>query len=398
MSRQEQDDDRTVKQSKDEKLQEGLKNQIEDYWEKKHSKTYHGYREGDLKKPNRQRQITPKKIFLTVIVLVVVLVAGTAGTVFALQAKGKKALTQSNIAETTITAAEDATVENGGKTIRYNGHTYRYKENITTILCMGIDVEDYGESSAYQSGGMADSIFLIVIDTDTGATTMIPISRYTMVEIDEYHKDGSYYRQNEIQVNTAYAYGDGRQASCENMVTAISRLMYGMPISGYMTIDLPGISILNDAIGGVTVEVIEDLTYANPQFYVGNTVTLTGQDAETYVRSRKSEGSDLEIDNNAPRMERQVEYLNEFMKQVLGQIRQKPTLPLTLLNVAKDYILTDVSTSEITYLATLMASHGLDNTIVSIPGTAQKGEYTEVYVDNDALYDIILDVFYEQTD
>jgi LCP family protein required for cell wall assembly len=263
---------------------------------------------------------------------------------------------------------------------------------------MGVDREEFNEGSTYQEGGQADSLFLMVIDTSTGETKMVPISRYTMVPIDEYHEDGSYWRQNEIQVLLAYTYGDGREASCENTTTAISRLLYGMPISGYVAIDLSGIGVLNDAVGGVTVEVLEDLTEADSELYVGNTVTLMGQQAETYVRSRKSEGTDLEIDNNAPRVERQTQYLNAFLSTTMSQMKTSPTLPLKLYNIASDYTITDVSAAEALYLMTTMAKTGMEAEVVTIPSTAKKGEYTEVYVDEDALYEVILDVFYTEVE
>ena len=158
---------------------------------------------------------------------------------------------------------------------------------------------------------------------------------------------------------------------------------------------MSGISVLNDAIGGVTVDVLEDLTYADSQLYEGNTITLMGDQALTYVRSRKSEGTDLVVDNNAPRMARQSQYLSAFLSQTLDLTKSDLTLPLKLYNIASDYTITDVSASETVYLLTQMARHGLDNTIVDIPATAQEGEYTEVYVDDEKLYEIILDVFYE---
>ena len=90
--------------------------------------------------------------------------------------------------------------------------------------------------------------------------------------------------------------------------------------------------------------------------------------------------------------------MNAFMKKVLVQTKSVVTLPVSLFQTASDYMITDVTTSEVAYLASLLVEHGLDNEIVSIPGEAKKGEYTEVYPDDEKLYEIILDVFYNKAD
>lgn len=390
-------------------LANGLKDQINSYWDKKDSDgegtTDTGMHEkhhslhNPRKKPKEKKAHTQKKpirIIKLILLIFVIFVAAVVVTFLVLDRNGLKQLLDGNVAKTNITGDKNAELDDGGKTVYYKGHKYTYNDNLATILCMGIDKTQFNKNGSYQQGGQADTIFLVVVDTKKATTTMIPISRYTMVAIDEYNADGTYWRQNEVQVLLAYTYGDGKDASCKNVSTAISRLMYGMPISDYLAIDMSGISVLNDAIGGVKVQVLEDLTQEDPQLKLGSTVTLKGQQAETYVRSRKSEGPDLVIDNNAPRMERQVQYLNLFMKKMLSQTKTNPLLPLNLLNMSSKYTITNISTSEITYLSGLLAQHGFDNTIVNIPGTAKKGKYTEVYVDNDKLYQVILDVFYNK--
>ena len=390
-----------VRPTSDQGLDDALKEKIGAYWEDgRETKRHHGYRAEEIEKPQnvKKKKPTLKKVLLLILFIIIVFIAVAAITFLVLQRNGKKQLLEKNAANTQISAAEGADSSDEGKTVVYKGQKYCYNENITTILWMGIDEESFQNDDKFRQGSFADSVFLMVIDTSTGKMTMIPISRYTMVTIDEYHPDGSYWKQEDIQVCFAYAYGDGRKSSCENMATAISRFMYGMPISSYMAIDMSAIGVLNDAVGGVPVDVIEDLTLSDPELYVGNHVTLMGQQAELYVRSRKSEGYDLKVDNNAPRMERQIQYMNAFMKKALSQTKQNPTLPVSLFRTASDYMVTDVNASEVTYLASLLVQHGLDNTIVSIPGKAKKGKYTEVYADDEKLYEIILDVFYKKVD
>lgn len=400
---------------------EGLSGLVAEYWEDKKSPKYRGYkassktkrfqtketqkddsemfsesesgkdiREEKNKKGKKQNKLV-KVIFCIVVFLVVV------GAIFLfLEWKGKKSLRDSAVTEETITGLEDAEIGDGGKTIVYNGETYCYNESISTILCIGVDREEYNQTGTFGEGGQADTLFLVAIDIENGKSTMIPISRNTMVEIDEYNEDGVYWRQNEIQVALAYTYGDGKEKSCENVAKAVSRLMYGMPVNDYVAIDLSAIASLNDAVGGVPVTVLEDMTDYDPVLQQGAQVTLKGQQAVSYVRSRKVEGYDLEIDNNAARMERQQQYMSSFLKTVIRQTKKDLLVPLNLYNLAKEDMITSISTSEVMYYAKMVAEKGLNNSIVSIPGEAKKGEYTEVYVDDEALYQIILDTFYKK--
>lgn len=83
----------------------------------------------------------------------------------------------------------------------------------------------------------------------------------------------------------AYAYGDGREQSCELMTEAVSDLMFGLQIDSYFATNISTVHILNDEIGGVEV-LIEDEALAEkyPEFAMGETVLLKGEQAEHYIR------------------------------------------------------------------------------------------------------------------
>ena len=77
--------------------------------------------------------------------------------------------------------------------------------------------------------------------------------------------------------------------------------------------DLSAIPQLNDAVGGVTLTCLEDMTDVDETWTEGAEITLHGKRAETYVRHRKTTISDETQDNNAPRMERQKQYINKLI-------------------------------------------------------------------------------------
>lgn len=77
--------------------------------------------------------------------------------------------------------------------------------------------------------------------------------------------------------------------SCQYMVDAVSNLFYGMPINGYVALNMNAVAMINDAVGGVTVTVPEDMTQVDPSFAEGAAVTLTGDQALKFTRYRDTE-------------------------------------------------------------------------------------------------------------
>ena len=199
--------------------------------------------------------------------------------------------------------------------VEYNGSTYGYRENsISTLLIIGIDKEDVTSGSGYRSGGQADFLMLAVIDRTNRTVTPVQIDRDTITWIRIYGSFGGITGYRNTQLCLAQAFGNTPTVNCENTAWAVSNLLLGIPIDDYIAIDMSAISVLNDALGGVTVTVEDDLTTIDPSLYQGATVTLKGSLAERYVRARMyvSDGT------NASRMRRQRGYLTA-MQQVLTE-------------------------------------------------------------------------------
>ena len=156
------------------------------------------------------------------------------------------------------------------------------------------------------------------------------------------------------------------------------------------------VSVLNDAVGGVTVEVLEDLTAKDPALEKGARVTLNGDQARTYVRTRDHES----LDANNARMARQRQYLTSFLQTVQNRARQNLSIVLSLYQAVQTYMCTSIDLSQTAYLASVALTRNITpDTILTLPGTVEEGEvYAEYRVDDEALYQIILDTFYEETD
>ena len=343
---------------------------------------------------NARKKKGPLIAALVILGILVLLLATAVGAYFYLNKKGEAQL-KKNQSIASITAPEEASSEDDGKMIVYNGAKYKYNEDNINILFMGIDrdMQDTGEKVIGENG-QADVLIWAALDSKTGHLSLINISRDAMVDVNKYNVKDKYLGTDKMQLCLAYSYGDGKEKSCENTLQSVSRLMYGMPVNAYVAIDYSAIAPLNDAIGGVTVNVLEDLTQSDSALKAGETVTLHGEQAQTYVRSRNTEV----LDSNNQRMERQKQYIDAFLQQAISQTRKNPTLPVTLYNDVSDYMVTNISASEVTHLATLMIQNGVSGgDILTVPGEVTQGDvYAEFNPDDKELYKLILSVFYKE--
>ena len=97
-------------------------------------------------------------------------------------------------------------------------------------------------------------------------------------------------------------------------------------------------------------------------------------------------------------MERQKQYLVNFMGQAVKAMKEDMSLPVSLYQSLTDDMVTNLSLDRSVYLATeAMDMHFTADGIVSLKAKSKKGSvYDEVYVDDDALYDLIIQTFYTE--
>lgn len=342
-------------------------------------------------KRRKKRKSRGQKVLIGVVATLMTLIVCAAAAVFILNIMGQNALLNNDglVLEVPETAQGDA----DGRYVTYKGKSYKFNENVTSILCMGVDKTELEETDdAIGTSGNADVLILVSLDTQSGEANMISISRDIMAEIDVYSAAGVYGGTKTEQICLAYAYGNGRESSCDNQVLAVRRLFYNIPIHSYMAFDLSGISVLNDALGGVNVTALETVG----PFTKGETVTLLGDNAEKYVRYRDTS----KLDSNNMRMERQKQYLQSFFSKAVSQTKADIRTPLTLFNTAAPYTVTNLDAPKVTYFALNMVQNqngGLE--ILNVPGEIKQGErYAEYYVDEEQFYEMFLNVYYTPVD
>ncbi len=300
-------------------------------------------------------------------------------------------------------AATDLELEDNQ--IYYNGQVYTLNEDLITILVMGIDKEtvteiggqswDAEEGSQY-AGGQADALFLMLLNPHTKDVAIIAINRNSMVDVDVFDEDGNYVGVYTKQVALQHGYGDGEEQSCERQVKTVSRMFHNIPINAYAAISMDAIPELNDAVGGVTVEVLDDIIYPeyDMDLHQGDVVTLYGEQAYWYVRLR----NENVFNSNELRLQRQKQYLTTFAAQAKNMVGSDIRVAVDLYQTIQKYMVTDIDLTSFTYLATEAISYNFDvENLYSLEGeTIQGDNFEEFYVDDEALQELIVELFYEQ--
>ncbi|GFI68302.1 polyisoprenyl-teichoic acid--peptidoglycan teichoic acid transferase TagV [Lachnospiraceae bacterium] len=297
------------------------------------------------------------------------------------------------LAQQELTQEEEQKWQQGW--VKYEDRIYAYKEDILTFLFMGIDknseVQEVAEGT---NGGQADALFLAVMDPSEKAVRVIGINRNTMADIDIYNEEGAYVTTTKAQIAVQHGFGNGMEESCGYQIKAVAKLLYGLPVHGYAAVNMSAISDINDAVGGVEVEVLEDLTVKDPALAKGERIRLTGEQAFWYVKYRDTE----QFASADRRLDRQKQYLNALIGAAKQAVRQDVTAALDLYKEISSRMVTDITLDEAAYLAPILADYQFDTDhFYMLEGETVKGErFEEYYVDEEALYEMILEIFYEE--
>lgn len=278
--------------------------------------------------------------------------------------------------------------------ITYKNETYIKKGNLETYLIAGIDAPGKVEKvTEYDGTGQCDVLAVIVRDRSTDQCKLLSIDRNTITAVKSLDNDGTYLDTTDIQISLAHAMGFDQQVRAENTVDAVSHLLGDQTIDGYAMVNMGAIQVVNDMVGGVTVTIEDDFSDVDPSMKKGETVTLMGEQAEKYVRSRKeiSDGS------NQNRMSRQSTYEEAFKPAFRNKCAENSKFPLEVYHAMEDYMTTNISAKKFCRLAILMSDENQDEK-VAISGTYGLDEdgWQTFTPDADSLQEAILELFYKK--
>ena len=274
--------------------------------------------------------------------------------------------------------------------IPFEGSSYKYNDHLSNYVFMGIDTHDTAEDEKnVGEGGQADAIFVVSYDRQLETLQALIIPRDTITEIEIFNPFGESIGRTEDHINLQFAYGDGGRESCELMEQAVSELLDGIPIHGYCALKMDGIPGLVDTLGGVELTLPDDsLAGAVPEFVKGATVTITGENAEMFLRKR-----DINVTQSAlVRQMRQKVFMQAFMKKAKQVGGQDSGIVTKMYESLKPYLVTNMGND---LFAKMLTAEVLETE--TLPGEGVQGEfYDEYHVDKQELETLIMKIFYKE--
>lgn len=283
-----------------------------------------------------------------------------------------------------------------GTVLEHDGQKYVLKDGVETFLVMGLDKMDQDvTSNSYNNNQQADFLMLMVFDNKAKTYSTIHINRDTMAEIEVLGLEGNKVGTVNTQIALAHTYGKGGSISNSNTAKAVSNLLYGVKVNHYMSLTLDSIGVMNDLVGGVTLEVLDDFSEldveAAKELVKGQNVTLTAEQARLYVQHRK----ELTDSSNATRMERQRQYLEAMRKEIEARIENDNEFLANAVIKMADYMDSDCSSARLQEIGKRMQEYEFVQ-INDIDGTSKLGAENrmEFYPDENSLKKTVIDLFY----
>lgn len=275
----------------------------------------------------------------------------------------------------------------------YKDAWYVPKENVETVLIIGVDkYQAPAQEIGYLNNQQADFLLLLVLDHQAKTCEILHLNRDTMTEIQRLGVGGGEAGSFNGQLALSHTFGSGGSDSCINTAKAVSKLLGGVKINHYMSLTMDAVVKINDLVGGVTVEVMDDFTEIDPQLVKGKEVRLTGEQALAYVRGR----SGLQDSSNLHRMERQQQYMTALYQQFQERVKQDESFFTETMVEITQYFQSDCSINQLEALNDKLEGCVMKPTRV-LDGKAVKGEeFMEYHVDEASLEKNIIELFYKR--
>ena len=293
-------------------------------------------------------------------------------------------------------APEEVDVRDDGQTVEYQGRTYRYNENVVSMLFIGRDDES---SYAFDrpDATCADANVLMTLDTSNNKMRAIMIPRNSWVPVDLYDADQNYVGTRDLQLTLSHAVLlDTPEECAANTTKSVSYLFYNLPITYYIDLDKQVVKQASTAVGGVQVEALENIP--GETYSAGDTVLLEGDAAYRYVNYRNTDA----FESVLARQERQVQFVKSFASK-LSQLGAGDIV--NLYNSVSGDVVTNVGASEIAYLAyCFVTGNNSSIEVAQLTGTTDVYtetdgiEYERYYLDEASVIENTLASFYTEVD
>lgn len=314
---------------------------------------------------------------IKVLTFVLVVLLGAGGLYFQKSTNKDKGVSQPDFAK---------------KTIEVNGVEYFPRQDISTFLVIGIDEFGVVETSgSYRNNRNADVILLLVFNETEQEYTVVCLNRDTMVSMPILGVTGAQAGKQFQQLALSHTYGSGLVDSCENVRDTVSGLLNNVPIDNFISMNMDGIQIITDALGGVDVYLEEPLTEIDESLYYIGYHHLNGELATKFIQSRKGVGDQL----NSSRMMRHKVYMQGIENAFKAKQDTNHSLLKNVYEELSDYMVSDCSINDFTTLVDGYMNYTCKDIIIPEGEYRMGDEFMEFYLNESKFQSLLIDLLYE---
>jgi len=239
-----------------------------------------------------------KKIkgLLTVLIILLVVAAIVFAFLYStyqgLRANPMSAFVKSN--EPAAVATDDLKYDNNAnvQSVTIGGKQYNAKQNIITVLMLGIDSDGSSEKAA--QGERSDMMLLCTVNLEEGqeGITFTSLPRDTRTTVHKVDTETGKILDKKWTTKLNHAYNIGGMTKgygAENAMRATEDLIeidgqLSIPVQYYLSIDLEHLSDLASVLGGVEVTLDQNYPDIGRK---GDTINLKGEAVRLYLQNRK---------------------------------------------------------------------------------------------------------------
>lgn len=275
-------------------------------------------------------------------------------------------------------AAEVPQISEAPETIQTARQT---REGIQTMLVMGLT--DYDGEGSYRSGSRSDLLLLIVMDQGKKSAAMLQMNPDTLVPFTVPGTN----EETQMPLGVVVSYGSGGSDSCLSQRKAVSKLLGGVPIDHYMTLDPQAIAVVSDMLGGISVTLTDPFLQSHSD--LEETTALQGDLAKEFFFSR--EAGDVE---NEDHMERQRRFLTGLFTPFMASAQDDDFLMQLTMQLGEGFT-TDLTLSQMVTLLQDLGGYQLEEAILTLPGeTALVDGVPQFQPDSQGMEQILNALFY----
>ncbi len=220
-------------------------------------------------------------------------------------------------------------------------------------------------------GTRTDVMFVVHFDSEKQMTNLVSMPRDTRVkfapDVISYMEKQNKYYQSPTKLNAVHAYA-GKEDGPEVLVKQLEHML-GVEIDHYVKVDLNAFRKIVDTVGGVEVDVPQNMYYEDPyqDLYINlkkGKQVLDGDKAEQLVRFRHYPMGDI------ARVEVQQQFLKAFAQKVMSSDNIIKNIPNYIKMLYSD-VETDVTLSDalkyVNYINSVDASKIKMETLPGVP-------------------------------